>query len=213
MVRILDLRSGYLRLTIDTGMEVRCLGVGGDTVVVVDREKIVTWSLPGGDGVRTVTLDGNYLSPSLSPDLSRIAASSEFSSLLSIYDATTGRCLEDTIVIEASDVGFTRDGREVWSSSSYSGINGWEIIEGGVSGAMKLKPLKNTLYPSRTFLWDSICGYKVADGGWVLSPTQKRLLWLPHRWREDRREYRLWSGRFLGLSHRLSEVVILEFLE
>ena len=91
---------------------------------------------------------------------------------------------------------------------------GWEIVEGGVSSVMKLKPLEETLYPSRAFLWHSIRGYKVTDDGWVLSPTQKRLLWLPHRWRSDREEDRLWSGRFLGLSHRLSSgVVILEFLE
>ena len=90
---------------------------------------------------------------------------------------------------------------------------GLEIIEDSVSGTMELIPLDETLYPSGTFLWDSTRGYKVTDDGWVLSPTRKRLLWLPHRWRSDQEDDRIWSGRFLGLSHRISEVVILEFVE
>ena len=247
MVGILDLRSGDLRLVINTGMRVQCLGVPGDTVVVVDKEKIVTWNLPGGDhafnatindSVRTVMLDrssyrlGNRftqtpLSLSLSHDLSRIAVAGggitqEKVNLgikqekvnLGIHDVTTGTCLASTRSDLFVSPSFTRDGREIWSASRDSGgCCGWEIIEGGASGAMELKPLEETLYPSRAFLSHSIRGYQVTDDGWVLSPTRKRLLWLPHSWREDQK-YRLWSGQFLGLTHRLlSEVVILEFLE
>ena len=229
VVTILDLQSGGLRLTIDTGMGVKCLGVAGDSVVVVHNTKIVTWNLPGGerafnaginDSVWTVMLHHSpplYPSLSLSPDLSRIAIvggtfESEGSILgLEIHDVTTGACLASTTTASNSSPWFARDGREVWTPSR-SENKGWEIIEDGVSGAGELKPLEETLYSSRTFLWDSIRGYKVTDDGWVLSPTRKRLLWLPHRWRSDQK-YRLWSGRFLGLSHRLSEVVILEFLE
>ena len=226
VVKILDLRSGDLRLTINTGMRVKCLGVAGDTVVVVDEGKIVTWNLPGGDralnasindSVRTVMFDGrSFKSLSISPDLSRIMATVEgFRQNVpdpGIYDVPTGKCLEHILFFD-SYLRFTRDGREVWVTSQRASKDGWEIIEGGVSGATELKPLEETLYPSRTFLWHSIHGYKVTDDGWVLSPTRKRLLWLPHRWRSDQ-EYRLWSGRFLGLTHRLlSEVVNLEFLE
>ena len=226
VVTIIDLRSGDLRLTIDTGMEVQCLGVAGDTVVVVDEGKIVTWNLPGGDrafnasindSIRTTVLDGYSLNTlSLSPDLSRIVALVSFSGP-GIYDVPTGKCLAITMASPDSQLRFTLDGLEVWTTYDYLGIDfqysGWEIIEGGISSATELKPLEETLYTSRTFLWDSICGYQVTDDGWVLSPTRKRLLWLPHRWRSDQ-EYRLWSGRFLGLTHRLlSEVVILEFSE
>ena len=253
VVTILDLRSGDLRLTIDTGMEVKCLGVAGDAVVVVDEGKIVTWNLPGGDrtfnasindSVRTVMLDGHSLDspslshasindrvstpsldrlfpdpPSLSPDLSRIVTIEEDKrtrrSGPRIYDVPTGKCLAIATTLLHDRPRFTRDGREVWTTYHHPNIpqnEGLKIIEGSLSGAMELKPLEETLYPSRAFLWDSICGYKVTDDGWVLNPTRKRLLWLPHRWRSDQ-EYRLWSGRFLGLSHRLSEVVILEFFE
>ena len=224
VVTILDPWSGDLRLTIDTGMAVNCLGVAGDTVVVVDEGKVVTWNLSGGDSVQTVMLDGRSLkSLSLSPDLSRIVAigQDKWTASLSgpgIYDVSTGKCqFEGIRWSHDPDLWFTRDGRELWITDHYPRgdlrSNGWEIIEGGISGAMKLMPLGETLYPSRTFLWHSIHGYKVTDDGWVLSPTLKRLLWLPHQWRSDQ-EYRLWSGRFLGLTHRLlSEVVILQFFE
>ena len=254
MVTILDLRSGDLRLTIDTGMRVECLGVAGDTVVVIDKGRIVTWNLPGGDrtfnasindSVRTVVLAGHSLDspspsnasindsfwplmldrffpdpPSLSPDLSRIVAIEEDELTRRpgprIYDVPTGKCLAIATTLLHHHPRFTRDGREVWTTYRHPSVpqyEGLEIIEGSLSGAMELKPLEETLYPSRTFLWDSIRGYKVTGDGWVLSPTQKRLLWLPHRWRSDREVCRLWSGKFLGLSHKLSEVVILEFFE
>ena len=233
VVTILDLWSGDLRLIIDTGMAVKFLGVAGDTVVVVDDGKTVTWNLHGGDrvfnasindSVRTVAFDKYPFSLlSLSPDLSRVVGLGQtlmWGSNVSpeIYDVTTGTCLASTSTSGLhSPLWFTRDGREVWMVLRYPGFGsqekGWEIIEGGISGAMELKPLEETLYPSRTFLWDSIRGYKVTGDGWVLSPTQKRLLWLPHRWRSDQEQHRRWSGRFLGLSHGLSEVVILEFLE
>ena len=239
VVTILDLRSGGLRLTIDTGMEVMCLGVAGDTVVVVDEGKIVTWNLPGEDrafkarikdSFQTVKLDfsppshypagHSFALLSLSPDLSHIAIVGDTfgaegrDHCLEIHDVTTGTCLASTTITSGSHSPpwFTRDGREVWMSGS-SENKGWEIIEGGVSGPMKLEPLEETLYPSRTFLWDSNCGYEVTDDGWVLSPTRKRLLWLPHRWRSDQKVFRIWSGRFLGLSHWLSGLVILEPLE
>ena len=231
VVTILDLKSGNLRLTINTGMQVECLGVVGDTAIVVDMEKIVTWNLPDGDrafnagvndAVRTVVfrsqvplcLPGNYIQ-SLSPDLSCIAVrgASKLRSghFLEIYDVPTGTCLASTSTPErCHPPRFTRDGREVWVKFSRSGEKGWEIIEDNESGAMELKPRE---FPSGTFLWQSPHGYEVTDDGWLLSPTRKRLLWLPHRWRSASEERRLWSGRFLGLSHRLSNVVILEFFE
>ena len=237
VVTILDLQSGDLRLIINTGMAIKCVGVAEGTVIVVDERKIVTWNLHGGDrtfnasdSIRTVMLDHSpyypeecpytppSLSLSLSHDISRITVVGgvikQRGFNLGVHDVTTGTCLASTASDLVFSPPFTRDGREVWRPSRYSGRGrGWGIIEGGVSSAMELKPLEETLYSSRTFLWDSIRGYKVTDDGWVLSPTRKRLLWLPHRWREDQ-EYRLWSGQFLGLTHRLlSEVVILEFLE
>ena len=113
VVTILDLQSGNPQLEIDTGMEVECLGVAGDTIVVVDWEKVVTWKLDTkstraniNDRIRIATFD---LSPergppihnlrfhplSVSSDLSRIIALvlGPNSGLLKIYDVSTGMCL------------------------------------------------------------------------------------------------------------------------
>ena len=105
VVTILDLQSGNPRLEIDTGMEVICLGVAGDTVVVADQEKIVTWKLDTRntrgnihDSIRITTFDPpqNHLEDlfypqSVSSDLSRIVTWSK--TCLAIYDVSTGMCL------------------------------------------------------------------------------------------------------------------------
>ena len=227
VVTVLDLKSGNLRLTIDTGMRVQCLGVPGDTVIVADAEKIVTWNLPNGDrafnadvddSVRTVAFHPRvppYSTQILSPDHSFIVAEEEserkYSYPLEIYDVPTGMCLASIPSPGLSpSVWFTRDGREAWKFGDVENV-GWGVIKDDKSGGMELKLLEQS-YPSGTLPWESPQGYEVTDDGWVLSPTRERLLWLPHRWRSDK-EHRIWNGRFLGLSHRLSEVVILEFLE
>ena len=122
VVTILDLKSGNLQLTIDTGMQVKCLGVAGDTVIVIDMEKIVTWNLPGGDcvfsasindSIQTVMLDFSQLPlclaehsiQSLSPDLSCLAVQGEYEQgpgPLEIYDVATGTCLASYLACKVS---------------------------------------------------------------------------------------------------------------
>ena len=111
------------------------------------------------------------------------------------------------------DSWFTPNGCEIWAGCCKdSPVARWQIVEGGESG-IQLQPLEVTACPPSVFPWQSFCGYKVTDDGWVLSPTQKRLLWLPHHWRSVK-EFWTWSGRFLGLKNsELPEVVILEFFE
>ena len=71
----------------------------------------------------------------------------------------------------------------------------------GKSGAAELKPVRRTVYLPEVLSWQSPRGHEVTDDGCqVLSPTRKRLLWLPHRWR-PKWEYKVWSGRFLWLLH------------
>ena len=50
-VTVIDLRSGVLRLTIDTSMEVYCLGITQSTIIIVGNGKIITWNLPIGEHV------------------------------------------------------------------------------------------------------------------------------------------------------------------
>ena len=92
-----------------------------------------------------------------------------------------------------------------------SDMKGWKIIKDNESGITELQPLEKAACPPGVLPWRSSHGYQVTDGGWILSPTKKQLLWLPHSWRSHEK-LRTWSGQFLGLQHiELPEIVILEF--
>ena len=253
-ITILDLQSGDLRLTIDTGIGVEDLGVNGNTIIVISKEEIVTWNLATesaraniGDSIQITKIDRsppskghNFLLLVLSPDLSRIV--SEGDALpglpvdLELYDVSTGRCLASAIqslgklkslstshefkVTHGSKgedldwVNFTPDGCEIcFVSYDKTSADRWKIIEDSESGTTKLQPLGMTECPPGVLPWQSSSGYVVTDGGWILGPTQKRLLWLPHHWRSHE-AFRTWSGQFLGLGNsELPEPVILQFLE
>ena len=246
-VTVLHIQSGDPQLTIDTGMRVQYLGVTRSTIVVADKERVVTWNVVAGDragindSVQTATFDlsqpySGVNSLSISPDLSRVVTLRIMDQALrriEIYDVSTGRCLTgvifDTIregmlkspsfpmdsrsLTQAEDsfperMWFTPDGRDIWSGSY---LHGWEIIGDNESGTMGLQPLRRTTPLPGIFPWESSLGYKVTGDGWILSPTQKRLAWLPHEWRSYEQGI-TWSGRFLGLGGEgLREAVILEF--
>ena len=232
-VTIIDLKSGQPKWNTNVGLEIAFVGMAGRTVIVVGRDLIVTWNLPGGDRtlnasindiVRTTILDPLPLSyqmgvpqtMSIAPDLSYIVVAwgceAPRSYSLGVVDVSTGSCLPRISTETLLRPQFTQDGREVWARDDYSFGEQCEIIEDGKSGAIELK-LRKTEGPSREFFRESP-RYTVTDDWWVMSPSQKRLLWLPHRWRSPFGRNRTWDGRFLGLLHReLSEVVILEFLE
>ena len=234
-VTIIDLQSGGLKWNANMGVEIDCLGVAGGTVIVVSEDSIVTWNLPGEDRtfdasinniVRVTILDRSSLSRdlarpycmSVSTDLSRIvvARAQRWHCSLEVDDVSTGLCLARTTtnVNGALRPLFTQDGCEVWAWHDIHSEK-WEqckITEDGESGAIELK-FQSIPCPPRGFFRESPRGYTVTDDWWVLSPSQKRLLWLPHRWRSDG-WCRAWGGRFLGLlSGELSEVAILEILE
>ena len=236
-VTILDLRSREPRLTIDAGTRrwgVLCLGMTDDTVVVVDGEEIVTWNVPVGkytldaradinDSIRTTEFSPQSARipyASLSPDLGYVVIVASWyspgSDSLVIYDVSTGREVTSVNTTWVKPQ-LTRGGHQLWDVSG-SSVKGWKIIQEGEPNPFARSHanpelLKPTECPLDIFPWKSTRGYKVTDDGWILSPAQKRLLWLPHDWRSHER-HRVWSGQFLGLLHgRLSEVVILEFLD
>ena len=223
VVTILNLQSKNPQLEIDTGMEVKCLGVTGSTVVVANLEKIVTWKLDTGNTrasiynsvqITTLVLPYHWGKPryfmSVFPDLSRIItrASGLVGDLLAMCDVSTGRCLADhelargalkplstpSARFKATNINArvgvqmacrsTPDGREIWGIS-YSNLPvcRWEVIEDGESGTTRLQPLGMTACPPGVLPWLSSRGYEVTHDGWILSPTQRRLLWLPRRWR------------------------------
>ena len=230
VVKVLDLQSGDLLSTIDMGVEVYCLGITETTVVAASRGKVVSWALPGENrtsksggnikgSIQTTTPNrstqryppwSNHIS--LSPNSNRIAITMSHSQRMEIYDVSTGRNLGGIKIPLQLKPRFTLDGRQIWDAENHSTC-GFEIVEDSKSGGVELKLLEQTAHPPRVFPLQSPYGYKVSDDGWVLSSTQKRLLWLPQRWRSNWKN-RAWSGRFLGLLHlELLEIIILEFLE
>ena len=236
-VTILNLQSGNLQLAIDTGMEeIRCLGVTESMVVVADTEKIISWNIPMGDctsntraninnSAQTIMLNYPALPDneerrwcwmSMSPSLSQIVITITYTvhAYLYLYDVPTGKYLGCTTTqnLHSPWSFFTQDGCEIWYPSMSPKI-GWKIIGDSKSGTVELKPTESVEYPLKIFPWHSLYGYEVKNNEWIMSPSQKHLLWLPHPWRSSC-DNRKWSGKFLCLAHcELPQAVILEFLE
>ena len=221
---VLDLDVGGPRLAIDTHMSIVCLRLTGSAVVVSDGSSLAIWNLPAEDHASTIKADitdraqvtnhiplGCTFGASISPDLSRVAAIDEYSAL-GIYHLSTKNLTWATTKWGALP-SFSRDGRQIWCmDSSPSGCtvgpNGSSAVEPDCSPSTILQPRTEGVFP-----WQSSRGYEVTDDGWVLSPTKKRLLWLPHRWRSHGQPM-AWGGRFLGLLHyELPEAAILELYE
>ena len=224
---VLDIKSGDLRLIIDTGVDILGLGVTQNTVVVIVEGKVVAWNLPAEDCALSTRVNANdsvwtmmfdyskychediSIAPhtSISPNFNHIAVTHDQlggCKALSIYDMATGKCLTGTRT-DAYTPWFTPDGSEVWCKFG----DGWAIIEDTESGLTKLEPLGSTAHPPG-FPWQSPRNYEVA-GEWVLDSNGERLLWLPRRWRSDEKLTR-WGRRVLGLLHaELPDAVILEF--
>ena len=229
---VLDLKSGVPRLTIDTGMEIYGFRVAGNNIVIVDKEKRITWDLPPGDHVLDVRVNVNDsvqttifdhplphgLSPpvSISPDLKYIAAVEGWlNSSLNIYDVATGRRLASAESWTGLHMPwFTPDGREVWCSHRYGLPTGWAFVRDSESSFHKLEKLEPTQHPQGGYPWESSHNCKVTGDGWILGSSEKRLLWLPPHWQSCDKRFRVWDGRYLGVLHpELPEVVVLEVLE
>ena len=115
VVIVLDLTSGDLWLTIETGMEIQGLRVARNTVAVIGDWKAVTWNLPGGDflpdervdvesSAQTINFDDQQaergtVAASMSLDLRYVALTSKdwlwttMRSRLHVYDVSTGQHL------------------------------------------------------------------------------------------------------------------------
>ena len=223
---IVDLKSGDPRLIVDTGMKICGLGVTGDTVIVVGEGKIITWNLPAGDrvldakanvhdSVRTTAFNHpppppkSLLSASISPDFNHFVITRGYWGL-EIYDVSTGKHIV-SIAKHAPWPWFTRDGREFWCSRAPS--DGNRIIRGEGSDIIGLEPVQWLGRPSGGCPWESSHGRSVTDDGWILDSRKKRVMWLPHHWRNSG-IYQIWDGRFLALFNpRLPEPIIIELDE
>ena len=226
-VTVLHLQSGDPQLVIDTDTSVKFLELSESTIVVAGKNKVTMCNLPTGnstsntrmdigDSVQAITLDVLEVL-SISSNLSYLACTARRSSdhVLKIYELSTGKCVVDAALpTPVHKTWLTLDGHTVWAEYGDDQLSGWKIIQDSESGITKLEPIEPHVSPPRGPPWEtSTCGYQIVDDVWVLSPTQKRLLWLPPHWRTYKRN-RVWNGNFLGLRHpKPREVVILEFLE
>jgi len=227
-VVVLNLMSGDPKLIIDAGMEVYAMKVTESTIIVTDGRKIAAWNLHTGDCTTgtlaninncawTTTFEhsaspGPGLSISISPDLNHLVIKRLFE-YPSIHDTRTGKLLRAAEdgggSVMGLAVGFTPDGCGVWCSAD-EGVDQWKIVKGNESSIEELDYLRSTEEPPGGFPWQSSCGYKVTDDGWILSPGGERLLWLPHNWRSGEGG-RMWNGKFLALLYgELPEAVVLE---
>ncbi|KAF9786475.1 hypothetical protein BJ322DRAFT_1108324 [Thelephora terrestris] len=234
-ITILDLWSGDPQLAIDTGMEVVHLGMTGNTIVAVGRGKAITWNIPEKpalnatadvkDSIGVALFDRspltlNHQKPtgtSISPDSSRVIiwgpTKDQLYGGLEIYDLSSGRCLAGVRgPRKLASASFAPDGLEVWGND-FSSVLGWKVVEDSESGTTKLEPLEPTRSPPKVLPSKSSCGHEIMHDGWIISPTKKRLLWLPNHWRSNDWLPK-WGRRFLGLKRcGTSDVVILEFFE
>ena len=224
------------------GMAGSTIVVAGQEKIVTLNLAVENTKENPNNGVRITTFNPpqfEFLDMSISPGLSHIVALriGEGHLLnLEMYDVSTGKRLASVKGVlnslytpegfkvtdtpsedgdlSGDELWFTPDGREIWDLGyRYSSVNRWEITQCSEPDPINLRHLENTACPPGVHPSRSSHGYEVTDDGWILSPTKKRLLWLPHHWRSHQR-WRRWAGRFLGLSHReLPEIVILEFLD
>ena len=234
MVTILDLKSGEPRSIINVGIEIACLGITGSIIIAVGGEKAITLNLPDGnhtvnasinESMQTTTLNypqhssypSSPLYVSISPDFSHIVVSKShlFLNCLEVYDALTGKFLTETDTEFVRRPHFSPDGCNIWASNEDSYGQQYKINKDGETGHVELEAIEAES-PSMVPPWKLPHCYKATEDGWILSPTQKQLLWLPHHWRVAHMN-RIWDGQFLGLLPdgvgELSEMVILEFFE
>ena len=237
-ITVLDLNSGVQSMDIHAGMKVYGLGINASSIVAVGygdsgSRKAVMWNLPIGENIpnlrvdvtnsiQTATFDygsgkiGEIKTVSVSPNLHHIAIIEKGHGMfLSLYlcDMLTRQYLGPVRVGSDSISWFSPDGCEVWCGRPLGKVDRWKIVEGSEPGISELEHLGSTTYQQVVPPWQSSHGHQVTDNWWILSSSEKHLLWLPPNWRSygSLWKCRRWSGQFLALlHHELLEVIFLE---
>ena len=230
IVTVLDLESGSPQLVIDAGINICGIGITGSKIIVVGDGKIITWELPARDhllnaqgcinnSAQITTFEpSGYTHASVSPDLNYVAVWNH-SRDLSIYNMYTGEKIAAAISSKPL-LGFTPSGDKVWCAKTDSqpssgrwivSVSSYAFVRHNMSNTMKLKlDMELCDPPPSDFPWDSSCGHQVTDEEWIISPSGKKLLWLPHQWQSNQL-YRKWGGRFLALlDSGLPEAIIID---
>ena len=219
-VTLFDIRSGAPRLTIDAGGKVVGLGVREDVVAVISDNKVITWKLPGRSFLPGATMSvadrtlavvlpgsGSRARGCISPDI-RFAVVG-LSTYWSFHSATTGE-LRSSFTTSGSGIWFTPDGHNI---AAVRAMNKGEIRKITAEGVVEKSA---TMIDIGEEQWGcpykSFRGYRIAGGGWIFGPNEKRLLILPPLWRSySRIDDRKWNGQFLALLHgALPEPVLID---
>ncbi|KAF9786263.1 hypothetical protein BJ322DRAFT_775760 [Thelephora terrestris] len=226
-VTVLSLKSGNPQLVINTEMEICGMKMTGDKLIVVGNGKILTWDLLAEsydlnrgnicNDPQTTTFTHHsvvteFLHASISPDLNYVAIGDPHkkSEGLCIYDTHTGDKLA-TAKSGLSINSFAQGGDEIWCGWHNGAGERWMIIREDGSNAIKMKQLSQREDPQSGFFWHSPSGYQISDDGWILSSSGKRLFWLPHYWRPEKKLQKCWSKKFLAVWNLdLFEPIILE---
>ena len=223
-VTLIDTESGAPQLTIDAGVGAKGLGVGEDTIVVIGDREVITWKLPGRgfppgvtmsvvNSTQKIVLNSHQgwkaMSGLISPDFRYIVAMVDLRTW-HVYSATTGDFLGD-FLSGNTGLWFTPDGHNIGDVIAENKATIWKIAtEGAVEMLSSNVDIEQGQWGCP---YNSSCGYRITDDGWVIGPGGKRLLILPPLWRSQSvaKEWK-WSGKFLALLHGvLPEPVVIDF--
>ena len=224
VVTVFDLMHCIPSVIIDVKEVVYATRIVGNTVFVACKNKMLAWNVPSWGGNSNHMGFGNSTSVtefshwhklfflSISPDshyLSALVYENASNIYLYIHDTITGSNFKERT--DSTMTWFTPDNSEVCSLGGYK-IRRWKIVKDGRSHSIKLEYQEVTEDPPGGFPWHSACGYRITDDGWILSPSGRHLLHLPHLWQlGNKKRARKWSGHYLALLHdELPEPVILD---
>ena len=230
-VIVLDLTSGALQLTIETGMVIQGIRVVRNTVTVIGDWKVVTWNLPGGDflpdarvdvesSIQTINFDDQQaeygtIAASISLDLRYVALTSKdwlgwtMHSRLHVYDLSTGQHLYRDIDCWDA-VWFRPGGDHVWCAS-----RNLEVAEISQDSMDDMDDASDMDHFSGVGYATEVVG--VEDGPWGCPWGSSRGYWVTKDgWIFDPdgkrllmlplswislAVHRVWSGKFLALVH------------
>ena len=228
-VKIVDLNSGLLQLTIETSIEGYGLRVVGEDIVVVGKGKAISWNLPGpmsypggsmnvGDSVQTIIFDEtpsskySLIGALISPDFHYIATFRKTSLhlRLGIYDISTGQRFPLKFVVGETPMWFTPGVPSICCTVRGKGAQVVKITQDGPADDPIMIPAADIGDKVLGCPWTTSGGYQVTSDGWILNAGRKRLLMLPPPW-QSCMEQRAWNEQFLVLLHStLPEPVIIE---
>ena len=222
-VTVLDIKSGAPQSTIDTPMMVYGLRSIENTIVVIGREEIVAWNLPGGDFLPDVRMDvawityldclelGARVTASISSDFRCVAFSTldEYGGkLLEVCYPATGHNPNVEVEDESAGLWFAPGGHDIWCVTQDGEAQVFTFTQDALDHTDSVADIEDGQWGCP---WGSQLGYKVTDDGWILGASGKRLFMLPPLWQSPRKVERVWNGKFVALLHgHLPELVILE---